>query len=125
MRQMQSLCVKAPSASSKLEAMFLQLVGNIAAWLMVFHLCVFAVATRKKKGQSAATMYRDMDSVANFLTATTCAGDDPLRQARVIDQLKQMRQFAPAKALLDTGVCERESLVCLSIVPLDSFIAIV
>ena len=123
MRQMQSLCVKAPSASSKLEAMFLQLVGNIAAWLMVFHLCVFAVATKKKKGQSAATMYRDRDSVANFLAATT--GDDPLRQARVIDQLKQMRQFAPAKALLDTGVCERESLVCLSIVPLDSFISIV
>ena len=103
MRQMQSLCVKAPSASSKLEAMFLQLVGNIAAWLMVFHLCVFAVATKKKKGQSAATMYRDRDSVANFLAATT--GDDPLRQARVTDQLKQMRQFAPAKALLDTGVC--------------------
>ena len=54
-------------------------------------MCVFAVATKKKKGQSAATMYRDRDSVANFLTATT--GDDPLRQARVIDQLKQMRQF--------------------------------
>ena len=109
MRQMQSLCVKAPSASSKLKAMFLQLVGNIAAWLMVFHLCVFAVATKKKRGQSAATMYRDRDSVANFITATT--GDDPLRQARVIDQLKQTRQFAPAKALLDTGVRERESLL--------------
>ena len=103
MRLIRSLCVKAPSASSKLAAMFLQLVGNIVAWLIVFHLCVFVVATKKKKGQGIATMYRDRDSVANFLTETT--GDDPLRQARVIDQLKQMRQFAPAKVLLDAGVC--------------------